>query len=117
MSVLSRLKPSQWPIHRHDCGWPKHKHRWTHITIGWCGRSKPGKSVALCNQHMALHKRAWDYPTPSQKAAQIASEEREKAEQERRGRLAEYLSSEGPGNEPNQLIKYLAREAEKSQEE
>ena len=116
MSVLTRLKPSQWPgLHSHTCSGPKGKrHRWRHFNFsGYCSF----KAHALCGTHRRLFNKAWNYPNPSQKAAQIASEEREKAEQEWNEQLAGYLLAEGPGNEPNQLIKFLVKEAEKQEDQ
>jgi len=90
-SFLERLRPSRWPVHFHDCGYPKAKHSWTHVTSGWCSLSKPGSSVALCPKHRALHYRAWDVPNPSQKAVQIALDEAHEANKARAQAFEDYL--------------------------
>ena len=123
--VLEWIRPKHWPIHRHDCPWPKDKHSWTHITTGWCSRSKPGKSIALCDKHVALHKRAWDVPNPSQRAAIKAREDQEKVAEAKSEKFENYLyGSDSTTIDPDPINSaykrmdlWLHNEAEKEQEE
>ena len=72
---------------------------------------------------MALHNRAWDYPNPSQKAAQIALDEAHEADKARAQAFEDHLyqgheESEDPISDAyKRMVLWLHNDIEKRQEE